>query len=153
MGFMKEIDIAVKSGENIDEARNRVLQAKERNRKAQEKPQNPFTVDLTPYNRWVVKHTEYDGKVTIIADRIPSRNLAEKALKWFMEGKYRRYKMGWLKDPSQKQPNLFVSSAWFHEPRKIGGRLSDPLFEEDQPPPSLMRKIRARMSGFFKGIL
>ena len=26
--------------------------------------------------------------------------------------------MGWLKDPDQKQPNLFVSSAWFHKPQK-----------------------------------
>ena len=31
-----------------------------------------------------------DGKVTVIADKIPSRYLAEKALNWFMEGKYRR---------------------------------------------------------------
>ena len=159
MGFMKEIDIAIKNNDDIDEARNRLSRI--RNRQAQEQSNSPFSIDLTPYNRWIIAHTDYKGKFTIIADMIPSRNLAEKALKWLREGKYKRYKMGWIKDPSQKQPNLFVSSGWFHEPHKAISNLhrksvdnADSLYEangslkEKKEKPKMRDLILNTLTGF-----
>ena len=153
MGRMKEIDIAGKSGENLEDAINRVSQSRKRNHNAPKQPNNPFLIDLTPYNRWVITHTDIEGKVTLIADKLPSRNLAEKALKWFMEGRYRRYKMSWIRDPNQKQPPLFISSGWFNKPLKTSGRFRYPFFEKDQPQPNLMRRIGMGMAMFFKGFL
>ena len=115
MGRMKEIDIAVKENESLEDAKNRVLQSR-KNYNAPKQSNAPFLIDLTPNRRWIITHTDIDGKVTVIADKIPSRNLAEKALNWFTEGKYRRYKMSWVKDPDEKQASLFIPPIWFRNP-------------------------------------
>ena len=117
MGRMKEIDIAVsRDNESLQDAKNRLSQSRKKNYNAPEQSNSPFLVDLTPNRRWIITHTDIDGKVTVIADKIPSRNLAEKALNWFMEGKYRRYKMSWIRDPNQKQASLFTPAVWFRNP-------------------------------------
>ena len=117
MGRMKEIDIAVsRDNESLEDAKNRLSQSRKKNYNAPEQSNSPFLVDLTPNRRWIITHTDIDGKVTLIADKIPSRNLAEKALNWFMEGKYRRYKMSWIRDPNQKQASLFIPPVWFRNP-------------------------------------
>ena len=56
-----------------------------------------LSISLTPNHGWVLASIDKNGKVRFIAEKIPSRSLAEKAMGWFEIGLYRKQlRNSWL---------------------------------------------------------
>lgn len=121
MGMVKKIDIAARTNENIENAKNGSSQPKRRNRKTKTKIFYPGESGTNPYpafsikrctdNGWVLAYIDKDGKTTSIAKNIPTRYLAETVLRRFKDGKYQADKLSGIKNPHEL-PTLIILYDW-----------------------------------------
>ena len=127
MGMVEKTDIVARTNENIENAKNGLSQPKRRNRRADTKiffpgegianPFPAFSLKISPNRVWSVAHIDRDGKTTSIAKNLPTRRLAEKALKWFKEGKYQVDKMSLIGN-FHELPILIILCDWLRAIQK-----------------------------------
>ena len=88
MDYFKEFDTERLDDETKNEI---VIPTRKRNQNVNDAAlRSSLSISLTPNHGWVLASIDKNGKVRFIAERIPSRSLAEKAMISFEEGLYRK---------------------------------------------------------------